>query len=134
MSKEEDEPVGLWRTLRLGVPGVGGVEGSFNVLLDARLMLRFIVVKKPPFRLSFIELVGELPAGLELLASSDVSAERDSTELCRFHFLGSIFASIQQPTLTPQQQRDVDFPSFFNDPRRHAHNIKMPKGCMFSVP
>lgn len=52
-----------------------------------------MVVKKPPFRLSFIELVGELPAGLELLASSDVSAERDSTELCRFHFLGSIFAS-----------------------------------------
>lgn len=112
MSKEEDEPVDLWRTLRLGVPGVGGLEGSFNVLLDARLILRFIVVKKPPFRLSFIELVGELPAGLELLASSDVSAERDSTELCRFHFLGSIFASIQQPSLAPQQQRDIEFPGF----------------------
>lgn len=96
LSKEEEDPVDLCRTLRLGVAGVGGVEGSFNVLLDARLILRFMVVKKPPLRPSFIELVGELPAGLELLASSDVSAERDSTELCRFHFLGSILASIQQ--------------------------------------
>lgn len=91
LSKEEADPVGLCRTFLLGVPGVGGVDGSFRVLLDARLILRFMLVKKLPLRLSFIELVGELPAGLELLVSSMASAWRDRAELCRLHFLGSIF-------------------------------------------
>lgn len=74
LSKEEDDPVDLCRTFRPGVPGVAGVDASFKVLLDARLILRFMVVKKLPFRLSLMELVGELPAGLELLVSSIASA------------------------------------------------------------
>lgn len=93
LSKDEDDPFDLCRTLRLVVPGVAGVAGvggSAKVLLDARLRLRFKEVKKPLFRVSWRELVGELPPGLELLISSTVSVWRDRAELCRFHFLGSI--------------------------------------------
>ena len=65
--------------------------------MDARLRLRFTVVKNPLFLRLFscIELAGELPAGLELVkGESSASACSDWFELCLFHFKRSIVASL----------------------------------------
>lgn len=96
LSKEENDPLCLCRTFRPGDPRVGASSNSKRGAVDARLRLRFTVVKKLLFLFSCIELAGELPAGLEFVVVGDSRAAKpgsDGAELCRFHFSKSMVIS-----------------------------------------
>jgi hypothetical protein len=95
LSKEENDPLCLCRTFRPGDPSVGASSSSTRGAVDARLRLRFTVVKKPLFLFSCIELAGELPAGLEFVVVGESRAKpgSDGAELCRFHFNRSMVIS-----------------------------------------
>lgn len=101
LSNEEKEPVCLCSTRRPGESGVAeakaevvaAVEGSVECDMEARLRLRLTEVKKPLFLLvllSWMELAGELPVGLELLGESRARPCSDCAELCRFRRSRSI--------------------------------------------